>query len=212
MSSRLVRQSMLTKGEIRRKYDSFASKYDLVEGSVEVLGLRRLRRKLLAQATGRVLEIGVGTGTNLSLYPRSCQITAVDLSPGMMDIARKKAARRGLQVDFHVTDAENLPFEDGSFDVVVDTLSTCTITDPVRALREMARVCRKDGRVLLLEHGRSDGRRLGRFQDWRSESHARSLGCVWNREPLELVREAGLNVISNKRSFFGIFHSIVVAS
>ena len=202
-------QSMLTKEEIRRKYDSFAPNYDLAVGLLEVLGLRGLRRKLLAQASGRVLEIGVGTGKNLHLYPSSCEVIAVDLSPAMMRIARRKAARRGLDVDFHVMDAEYLSFGDQAFDTVVDTLNACTFTDPVRALREMVRVCKQDGRVLLLEHGKSDGRWLGRFQDRRAESHARSLGCVWNREPLELIHEAGLNVISNKRSLLAVFHSVV---
>ena len=200
---------MLSKDDIRTRYDGFASKYDLAELAPEVLGIHRLRKSLLARASGNVLEVAVGTGRNIPLYPGSCNITAVDLSESMMEVARRKAARRALKVEFHVMDAENLPFDDGSFDTVVDSLSTCTFPDPVRALREMARVCKNDGRILLLEHGRSRARWLARFQDWRAESHSGRLGCIWNREPRDLVGEAGLTVVSTKRSFFGVFHSIV---
>jgi hypothetical protein len=73
----------------------------------------------------------------------------------------------------------------------------------------MGRVCRHDGRILLLEHGRSDRPRLGRWQDLRADRHAQDLGCLWNREPLELVRQAGLRVQQSERHFLGIFHVIV---
>lgn len=202
---------MLTKHEVSRKYDAFAPKYDLAEGLAEALGIRRLRKRLLGQASGHLLELGVGTGNNLLLYPSGCEITAVDLSTAMMEITRRKAARQGLKVEFQVMDAENLEFDDDSFDTVVDTLSTCTFVDPVGALKEMARVCKTDGRILLVEHGRSDGKWLGPFQDWRADSHAKALGCVWNKEPLEIVHQAGLSVVASRRSFFGVFHSIVAA-
>ena len=74
----------------------------------------------------------------------------------------------------------------------------------------MGCVCKPDGQILF-EHGRSDAAWLGRFQDWRSNGHAKSLGGVWNREPLEMVHDAGLSVISSRRSFLGILHTIVAA-
>jgi len=126
----------------------------------------------------------------------------------MLETARKKAAKLGLRVEFRVADAGSLPFEDRTFDTVISSLSLCTFPEPVLALREMARVCKDGGRILLLEHGRSDRRWVGRFQDWREDAHAKSLGCHWNREPLQLVQEAGLRVRSAKRSFFGVFHRI----
>jgi ubiquinone/menaquinone biosynthesis C-methylase UbiE len=87
-------------------------------------------------------------------------------------------------------------------------LSTCTFPDPIQALREMSRVCRRDGRILLVEHGRSDRGWAARYQDRRAEAHARMIGCHWNREPLELVRQAGLQVTRADRRFLGVFHSI----
>jgi ubiquinone/menaquinone biosynthesis C-methylase UbiE len=113
-----------------------------------------------------------------------------------------------IDVSFLLADAEALPLRDKSFETVVSSLTTCTFPDPVAALREMARVCRTGGKILLLDHGRSNREWLGRWQDRRDDRHARQLGCHWNREPLKLVRKAGLTVARAYRTFFGIFHVI----
>ncbi|MDI3328371.1 MAG: methyltransferase domain-containing protein [Alicyclobacillaceae bacterium] len=199
-----------THQEIREKYERMARWYDIGEGIPEVLGLRRLRRALLAGASGDVLEVAVGTGKNLPFYPADCRITAVDLSPSMIETARRRAKRLGRPVDFHVQPAEALTFPDGRFDTVVSSMSLCTFPDPVQALREMARVCRKGGRILLLEHGRSDREWLGRWQDRRADRHAETLGCHWNRRPVELIEKAGLTPVRIRRFFLGIFHMIEI--
>lgn len=199
------------RAEIRRKYDRFARAYALAEPLQELLGVGRLRRTLLRRAAGRVLEIAAGTGANLRYYPGDCRILAVDLSPGMLDRARRKAVRLEREVPFLIMDGEDLAFPDRSFDTVVSSLSLCTFPDPLAALGEMRRVCRKEGRILLLEHGRSDREWLGRWQDRRADLHARALCCHWNREPLELVRRAGLTPIAARRTFFGILHHIEAA-
>ena len=196
----------MPKKDIQQKYNQFAPWYDLVEGLPELLGVSTLRRTLLQRASGRVLEVAVGTGRNLRYYPTSCQLTAVDLSPAMLAIARKRAHRLGLDVTFEVMDAEHLAFADQYFDTVVDSLTLCTFPDPIVALRELARVCKPAGRILLLEHGRSDRAGLGRWQDRWAARHAQRLGCQWNREPLTLVHQAGLRVIAARRVFFGVFH------
>jgi ubiquinone/menaquinone biosynthesis C-methylase UbiE len=198
----------LTSQEISEKYNRFAHWYDFVEGIPDLLGVSRLRQRLLQQASGKVLEVAVGTGKNLPYYSRSCKITAVDLSPKMLDVARKRVAKLSIDVSFFLADAEAMPFPDKSFDTVVSSLTTCTFPNPVIALREMARVCRTEGKILLLDHGRSDREWLGRLQDSRDEPHAKQLGCHWNREPLEIAREAGLTVLAAWRTFFGIFHLI----
>jgi ubiquinone/menaquinone biosynthesis C-methylase UbiE len=199
------------KEEIRRKYNKFARWYNLAEGIPELLGLRKLRRELLQRGSGKILEVAVGTGKNLRFYPTDRPIIAVDSSPNMLDIARQRAKKLGIDVSFLLMDAENLAFPDRSFDTVVDSLSLCTFPDPLIALKEMARVCRSEGRILLLEHGRSDSEWLGRWQDRRADKHAKQLCCHWNREPLDLVRQAGLKLISARRTFFGILHVIEAA-
>jgi ubiquinone/menaquinone biosynthesis C-methylase UbiE len=106
-------------------------------------------------------------------------------------------------------DAEALAFRGDSFDTVVDSMALCTFPDPVEGLREMARVCRPGGRILLVEHGRSDRGPVGRFQDRHVGWLADRVGCHWNREPGELAEEAGLEVVRARRTFLGIFHGIV---
>ncbi len=196
------------KENIRQKYNRLGPWYDFMVAIPEFLGIGALRRKILESASGEVLEIAVGTGRNLRYYPNNCRVTALDLSRTMLDIAGKRAKILGLKVNFLIMDAENLAFRDDSFDIVVDSMSICTFPDPLAALKEMARVCRDGGRILLLEHGRSDRGWIGRWQDRRADVHARQLGCRWNREPLDLVREAGLKIVSAERRFFGIFHMI----
>jgi ubiquinone/menaquinone biosynthesis C-methylase UbiE len=194
--------------ELSNKYDRYAYWFDCVEGVPNLLGVSKLRRRLLRHASGQVLEIAVGTGKNLSYYPHGCRIVAMDLSKEMLNIARRRATRLTIDISFALADAEALPFSDRSFDSVVSSLSTCTFSNPVTALQEMTRVCRTDGKILLLEHGRSDREWLGRWQDRREDSFARLFCCHWNRQPLKLVREADLEILHAQRFFFGVFNVI----
>jgi ubiquinone/menaquinone biosynthesis C-methylase UbiE len=198
----------LTPQELSRRYNRVARWYDRVEGILGLLGVSRLRRRVLQRASGKVLEVAVGTGKNLPYFPHECRIIAVDLSREMLNIARKRAAKLSMNVSFLLADAEALPFSDESFDTVVSTLSTCTFPNPVAALEGMSRVCRPEGRVLLLEHGRSDRKWLARWQDRHADQFAKPLGCHWNREPLDMVRKAGLTIHKARRVFFGMFHEI----
>jgi ubiquinone/menaquinone biosynthesis C-methylase UbiE len=200
-----------TKQEIQRKYENFARWYDVVEGIPEALGLYRLRRELLQNVMGRVLEVAAGTGKNLRYYPRGSQLTAVDLSPAMLYRARRRAETLRLNATYGLMDGERLACHDHSFDTVVSTLSLCTFVDPLLALGEMARVCRPDGRILLLEHGRSDWEVLARWQDRSADRHAKRLGCHWNRQPLELLRQAGLTIRSGRRTCWGMLHVLVLS-
>lgn len=197
-----------TTEEIKRKYNDFASTYRTMERVQELLGLRKLRQRLLQRASGEVLEVACGTGANFPYYPQGCAVTAIDLSPAMVAIAEQRTKTVALDINIQLMDAERLAFREESFDTVVSSLTLCTFPDPITALEEMKRVCRKDGRILLLEHGQSSNRLVGRFQDIREDAHAKRLGCHWNREPLELVEQAGLCPIVTRRTFLGIFHEI----
>lgn len=189
--------------ELQGKWDRVSRWYDLATVPLELLLFRPLRSHLLRSAGGRVLEVAVGTGLNRSRYPTGVDIAAVDLSLGMLSHARQRGVAKAALMD-----AERLAFADGTFDTVVSTLGTCTFPDPVQALREMRRVCRPGGRILLMEHGRSDWPAIARWQDRRAPKHAALLGCWWNREPLENVRKAGLDPVVARRGFFGMVHVI----
>lgn len=115
------------------------------------------------------------------------------------DGRQHRAADLNINVRFALADAEVLPFPDECFDTVVSSLSTCTFPHPANAVREMARVSKPSGRILLLEHGRSDRRWLGRWQDRHADRFVKPSGCQWNHEPLELAKTAGLRILTTLR-------------
>jgi ubiquinone/menaquinone biosynthesis C-methylase UbiE len=196
--------------QMQSAYDEIANQYEKnIWFDQYILGVARLRKKLLPKATGKILEVACGTGQNFPLFAANSEITAVDLSPRMLEFARKNAIKHGLNVNLAVMDAEHLEFPEENFDTVVSTLSTCTFPNPVKALQEMKRVCRPDGLILLLEHGHSNFPWLANFQDRHEYQHYQEhAGCRWNQDPLDLVQSAGIKVLKSKRSILGMFHSI----
>src|SRR3954452_25441840 len=127
----------------------FAAGYDRFMAGAEKAGLHDMRRELLATARGRTLEIGAGTGANVELYPAA--VTELVLAEPAEPMARRLEAKHPQATVVHAP-AEELPFEDDSFDTVVSTLVLCTVVDPDRAIGEIARVLKPDGQLLLLEH------------------------------------------------------------
>ncbi|XVH33266.1 class I SAM-dependent methyltransferase (plasmid) [Haloferacaceae archaeon DSL9] len=164
----------------------------------------RYRRRLFGDARGRVLDVACGTGPNFSYLPSDVDLVGIDISPEMLTKARERLDRLDLDGTVREMDAQELTFEDDSFDTVISSLSTCTFPDPERAIREMDRVCKPDGRILLFEHGRSDVGPLARFQDRFAERHYATAGCRWNQEPLELALKAGVSVREASTHALGI--------
>ncbi len=137
-------------------YEKLASVYDVFFGPTLHPGRLRAIERMAIEPGARVLEVGVGTGINLSLYPRDCTVTGIDLSASMLDRARERMARKGLQnVRLFEMDATNLQFADESFDIVYAPYVISVVPDPVAVAREMRRVCRTGGRIIILNHFRS---------------------------------------------------------
>ncbi|MFH1002531.1 MAG: class I SAM-dependent methyltransferase, partial [Chloroflexota bacterium] len=131
---------------IRKRYDRNAGGYDLSELLLEAMGFHRWRRLLWSKVEGsRILEVGVGTGKNFPYYPPGAEITAVDFSDKMLHRAREKAGRQMVNVRLQQMDVQQLDFADDSFDTVVASFVFCSVPDPVRGLKEVARVCRPGG-------------------------------------------------------------------
>lgn len=211
--------SPATSSKLREDYDTFAAKYDVLDGGPfsKYLGLEKGREELIGKALAvggpRILEVGVGTGLNLPYYKglQEQRLDAIDLSLGMLQEAKGKAQALGIQkqVQFHEMNVERLNFNDATFDVVLDTFSLCVFPDPVAALKEMARVCKpEEGRVLLLENSRSDNVLVGGYQDLTAQTIAHKFGgkgCVWNQDVKALVGKAGLIIVEAKPIAGGLF-------
>lgn len=207
---RIPPNAKLTATQLQNAYDGIAGQYEKRTWfDQHILGVARLKKKLLSKAHGKILDVACGTGQNIPFLAADSEITAVELSPRMLDVARGNAAKHDFNVHFAVMDAEDLEFPDGTFDTVVSTLSTCTFPNPVKALQEMKRVCRPNGLILLLEHGHSSVPWLARYQDRHEYQHYENhAGCRWNQEPLELIQLAGIKVVKSRRNILGIFQSI----
>jgi phosphatidylethanolamine/phosphatidyl-N-methylethanolamine N-methyltransferase len=134
-------------------YEKLASVYDLAFGPTLQPGRLRALKRMAIQPGERVLEVGVGTGINLSLYPKSCTITGIDFSSSMLEKARDRVSRMGLRsLRLLQMDAADLKFSDNAFDIVYAPYLISVVPDPVKVAREMRRVCRPGGRIIFLNH------------------------------------------------------------
>src|SRR5215218_4196041 len=150
---------------VERVYEKLASVYDLTFGPTLHPGRLVARDRMNIQANDRILEVGVGTGINTSLYPRNCHITGIDLSYSMLEKARDRVKREGLRnVRLLEMDAARLTFADNSFDIVYAPYLVSVVPDPVQVVREMRRVCRPGGKIIILNHFRSANPILSRME------------------------------------------------
>jgi ubiquinone/menaquinone biosynthesis C-methylase UbiE len=173
----------------------FAATYDRMSAKVEKAGLATRRQLLLAGASGRVLEIGSGTGANLPSYgDRVESLTLTEPESHMLKRLARHAVEEGPAATVLRAPAEELPFEDDSFDTVVSTLVLCGVRDQLLALRELRRVLRPGGKLLFIEHVRSDDPDLARLQDRLNRLHRFFAGCNCNRRTLDSIEESGFSV------------------
>ena len=146
-------------------YDKLAKVYDIIFGPTLHPGRLRAIQRMDVQPGERVLEVGVGTGINLSLYPRHCTVTGIDFSGSMLEKARERAARKGIRnMRLLQMDAGDLKFADGSFDIVYAPYLISVVPDPVKVAQEMHRVCRAGGRIIFLNHFLSPNALLSRLE------------------------------------------------
>ena len=195
----------------RARYQRLSAVYDLMEGMAEAR-YRPWREKLWAQVEGpRVLEVGVGTGKNMPHWPTDAQVTGIDLTPGMLEIARRRMRQTDLAADLRLGDAQALDFPNATFDTAVATFVFCSVPYPVLGLRELARVVRPGGRVLLLEHMRSANPILGALMDFINPLVVRLMGANINRWTVENVQASGLQVESVEDLGTGGIFKLIVA-
>jgi ubiquinone/menaquinone biosynthesis C-methylase UbiE len=174
----------------------FAAGYDRMMAGAEKTVLRARRETLVSRVTGHVLEVGGGTGADLPFYGAGVEeLVITEPEEPMARRLERKLAGYSLPAHVVLAPAEELPIEDASFDFVVSTLVLCTVDDPARALGEIYRVLKPGGQLVFLEHVRSDGFRLARWQDRLHGVQVRvGHGCHCNRRTLENIERAGFSI------------------
>jgi ubiquinone/menaquinone biosynthesis C-methylase UbiE len=188
----------------RRYWDRHSESYDRQMAFLERRLFAGSREWVCARAVGEVLEVAVGTGLNLAHYPPGVRLTGIEFSPGMLRIARRRAAELGREVELREGDAQRLEFPDGSFDTVVCTFSLCAIPDERRAVAEMHRVLRPGGLLLLADHV------AGASWPVRAVQRVLEIGSVpmggehFRRRPLLTVRAQGFQIEEQQRYSLGI--------
>ena len=205
----------------KTRYGRIAPIYDLMEVLPE-LRYRSWREQLWEIVRGelsrgsRLLEVGVGTGKNMPYWPHEIQFTAIDLTPGMVARAQRRAAKLGVEAEIMEGDAQSLQFLDDSFDAAAATFVFCSVPDPVLGLQELARVVRPGGSIFIMEHVRSKNPRIGKLMDLVNPIVRSLMGPNINRHTVENVKRANL-VISNvedldRGGIFKIIHARNLAS
>ena len=201
-------------------YDRYASSYDDLDGgqAAKALGIAAARKALAARCAGRVLEVGAGTGLQAPFYAANRdikEVTFVDASRGMLDGLRAKLSNAPLPFKTEVVeaDAARLPSKSETYDVVVDTFGLCVYDEPVAVLRELGRVVKGTGRILLLENARPRNALLGAYVDATAGAVAKygGKGCRYDQDVEALARAAGLRVVRSERFGGGFFGSFELA-
>ncbi|KPU62766.1 methyltransferase type 11 [Thermococcus sp. EP1] len=193
-----------------KKYDRFSKIYDLFESPMEMRAFSKYRKKALSLAKGKVLEIGIGTGKNLPYYPEGVEVIGIDFSRGMLEKAEKRKKELGLEnVKLLYMDAQNMEFDDNTFDTVVSTFVFCTVPDPIKGLKEAYRVLKPGGTAIFLEHMKSNSRLLN-IPLYLMEPFIKTLlGTSMLRETQKNIEKAGFKIEKVENLFFDIVRLII---
>jgi len=176
---------------IKKRYDRIAPYFELIEAMMEGLFLRRRRKQLwekIDDTSLHILEVGVGTGKNFPFYPPFAEITAIDFSSKMLKQAQVKRDKQPLHINLEEMDVQQLYFADNSFDTVIATCVFCSVPMPLKGLKELYRVCKPGGQVLLLEHVLSSYSVLALLMNGLNPLVVRLVGANINRDTLKHVK------------------------
>ncbi|QHE52356.1 class I SAM-dependent methyltransferase [Pontibacillus sp. HMF3514] len=193
---------------IKKRYNRISAIYDVMDKMIK----KEWREDLLNNLEGEVLEVGVGTGANLPFYPEQVNVTGIDFSEGMLKKAREKANKVGQRasVDLLEMDAQQLAFDDDTFDFIVSTCVYCSVPDPLKGLKEMRRVCKPNGRIVMLEHMRSENPFIGKTMDLLNPFIVRLWGANINRKTLDNIHKAGLVIEENEQLIGTIMRKLIL--
>lgn len=177
--------------KIRRRYNRIAGLYDVFEQPMEKIALEKWRLDIMKELEGKILEVGVGTGKNIQYYPNDADITAIDFSEKMLKKAQEKATQLNKKVHLIEMDAQNMDFPNNTFDTIFTTCVFCSVPDPIKGFQEIRRVCKPGGKIILIEHVRSEKIGLGLLMDVLNPLVVRLYGANINRRTVNNIYQSG---------------------
>jgi phosphatidylethanolamine/phosphatidyl-N-methylethanolamine N-methyltransferase len=191
-------------------YSFYSPFYDLIFGKVLEAG-RRQAFNYLDSSKKKVLEVGIGTGLTLQHYPKGCHIVGIDISAKMIERAKKRVAQmgNGLKVDLQVMDACHMTFEDNTFDAILSPYVITTVQDPFKFCREIIRVCKPGGQIIIVNHSKDPDRLLGKFEALASPFFAK-IGFVTDLDVVSLVKSTEIEIQKIIRCNLFNLHKIIL--
>ena len=181
---------------IKQRYDRIAPYFDGFQAIMEGFFYRRWRKKLWTKVNGiHILEIGVGTGKNFDFYPVDAQITAIDFSPAMLKQAEHKKIRKAVTVTLNLMDVQSLCYADNTFDVVIASFVFCSVASPQKGLKELYRVCRPGGQILLLEQVVSSKPLFAKVMNIINPVMRVVMGANINRNTIKIIKSCGFSFV-----------------
>lgn len=196
--------------KIRKRYNRVAKFYDILEKPMEAMALKEWRLEVMNELQGKVLEVGVGTGKNIEYYPDNLDITAIDFSENMLQRAEEKAIKLKKRVSLVHMDAQQMNFQDDTFDTVFTTCVFCSVPDPILGLKEIRRVCKPNGKIIMIEHVRSERQVIGLIMDIFNPIVVSSYGANINRRTVENIKKSGFSKVEVSNLFSDIVKKIVI--
>src|SRR3954454_22084388 len=207
----LIKSIKRNNGSEIRMGRQFAKWYDFFMSPLERRTFKEIRRDLLTRAYGKVIELGSGTGVNFPLYQHVESVTAVEPSRYMIEQSEMNKELAVIPIEIIQASAEQLPFEKDSYDTVVATLAFCTIPDVDKALKEMKRICKANGKILLFEHVKMDNPILAKLQIYLTPFWKKICdGCHLDRDTVNLLKSKGFQVVEIKKFYRGLFVMIEI--
>lgn len=192
---------------IKRRYERISSIYDVTDFIIP----KSWRKNLLKDVYGDVLEVGVGTGANLDYYPDGVNVIGIDFSPKMLRKAYSQAERARADIALGVMDVQYLGFPDNTFNFVISSLVFCTVPDPIRGLKEIRRVVKPNGQIIMLEHMRSENEVVGKVLDFFNPVTLKLFGENINRRTMENIVQAGLKVEKEEYVLTSVVRKVLVS-
>ncbi len=192
---------------IKQRYNRISGVFDLMDRMIR----EKWREDLMKHVNGNILEVGVGTGSNLKHYPLDVEVTGIDFSPGMLQKAREKADKLPQHVELMEMDAQQMDFPDNTFDTVVSTCVFCSVPDPVQGFKEIRRVTKPSGRIIMLEHMRSDHELRGKVMDFLNPIGLHIVGANINRKTMDNIRQAGMRVENEEFLMSSIMRRLILS-